>query len=131
MTCVRMVSFSVLVNGQAYGNINPSWGLRQGDPLSPYLFILCAEQLSNLLCRAEVQKKISRLPISRERVRLNHLFFAYDSLLFCRANIDEWNSLQESLELYEKSSGQKLNREKTSIFFSKNTRWKFGPISKH
>jgi hypothetical protein len=122
MTCVRMVSFSVLVNGQAYGNIKPSRGLRQGDPLFPYLFILCVEGLSNLLCRAEVQQKILGLPISSGGVRLNHLFFADDSLLFCRANIDEWNSLQEILELYEKSFGQKLNREKTSIFFSKNTK---------
>jgi hypothetical protein len=52
---------------------------------------------------------------------LNHLFFADDSLLFCKANIDEWVHIQQVLEIYEKASGQKLNREKTSIFFSKNT----------
>lgn len=55
-------------------------------------------------------------------VRLNHLFFADDSLVFCRANIDEWNNLQGILEMYERSFGQRLNREKTSIFFSKKTK---------
>ena len=49
MTCVRTVSYSVLVNGQPYGTIVPTWGIRQGDPLSPYFFILCAEGLSLLL----------------------------------------------------------------------------------
>lgn len=75
MTCVRTVSFSVLVNGQAHGQITPSRGLKQGDLLSPYLLILCVEGLSNMLCRAEMQKNILGLPIIRGGVRLNHLFF--------------------------------------------------------
>jgi hypothetical protein len=52
---------------------------------------------------------------------LNHLFFADDSLLFCKANVFEWMNIQEILGIYEQASGQKLNREKTSIYFSKNT----------
>jgi hypothetical protein len=79
--------------------------------------------LSFLLQRAEADGRITGLPITRAGgIRLNHLFFADDSLLFCKANIFEWIRIQEVLELYEKKSGQKLNRTKTSIFFSRNTR---------
>jgi ribonuclease HI len=122
MTCVKTVSYSVLIHGKPYGRITPTRGIRQGDPLSPYLFILCAEGLSSLLQTAEANGYISGLPITRGGTRLNHLFFADDSLLFCKANTLEWLHIQQILEMYEKASGQKLNMAKTSIFFSKNTR---------
>jgi hypothetical protein len=54
--------------------------------------------------------------------RIHHLFFADDSLLFYRANRREWRRVQEILADYELASGQKINREKTSIFFSRNTK---------
>jgi hypothetical protein len=71
---------------------------------------------------AEQERRLTGLPITRGGTRINHLFFADDSLLFCRANVLEWNRIQEVLEVYEQASGQKLNRDKTSIFFSKNTK---------
>ena len=52
MSCVISTSFSVLINGKAYHNIQPSRGLHQGDPLSPYLFLLCAEGFSSMLAKA-------------------------------------------------------------------------------
>lgn len=122
MTCVRTVKYSVLVNGQPYGKIVPTRGLRQGDPLSPYFFILCAEGLSTALHRAEREKGITCLPITRGGTRLNHLFFADDSLLFCKASIPEWIQIQQVLEVYEMASRQKLNKDKTSLFFSCNTK---------
>jgi hypothetical protein len=122
MTCVRTITYSILINGQPYGLITPSRGLRQGDPLSPYFFILCAEGLSSLLQHAERNRLITGLPIVRGGLRLNHLFFADDSLLFCKANFNEWTNIQDILSVYEKASGQKLNREKTFIFFNRNTR---------
>jgi hypothetical protein len=82
MTCVRTVKYSVLINGQTYGEIFPSRGLRQGDPLSPYFFIICAEGLSLALQRREQNGGFTGLPITRGGTRLNHLFFADDSLLF-------------------------------------------------
>lgn len=121
MTCVTTVSYFVLVNGRPHDFFIPSQGIRQGDPLSPYLFILCVEGLSSLLSRAETNGDITGLAISRVGTRLSHLFFADDSLLFCRASIPEWIKIQEVLFIYEKASGQQLNWGKTSIFFSKNT----------
>jgi hypothetical protein len=75
MTCVKSVSYSVLINGQPYGRILPSRGLRQGDPLSPYLFLLAAEGLSSLLVKAEAGGRISGVPIAAGSTRLSHLFF--------------------------------------------------------
>lgn len=83
----------MLVNGKPSGIIMPSKGLRQGEPLSPYLFMTVAEGLSALLAKAELEKKISGVPIAVGGYRLSQLFFADDSLLFCRANFTEWINL--------------------------------------
>jgi hypothetical protein len=122
ITCVHTVSYSVLINGQPHGKIMPTRGIRQGDPLSTYLFIIYAEGLCNLLLRAESERRILGLPIIKGGTKINHLFFANDSLLFCRANVVEWAHVQAILEMYERASGQQLNQGKTSIFFSKNTK---------
>lgn len=119
--CISSISYSVMINRAPYGHIHPSCGIRQGDPLSPYLFIMCAEALSGLLQQAERTRVISGVPIARGRVRLNHLLFADDSLLFYKATIPEWARLHLVLKKYEQAFGQRLNPNKTSIFFSQNT----------
>ena len=53
MSCVTIPSFSILVNGKSHGMIHPSRGLCQEDPLSPYLFLLCAEGFTALLAKVE------------------------------------------------------------------------------
>jgi hypothetical protein len=116
MQCVTSVSYSVLINGTPYGKILPSIGLRQGDPLSLYLFFLCAEGLSSLLMRVEQDERIIGVPIAAKGFKLSHLFFADDSLLFCRANFSEWGQVINLLHKYELASGQKMNNSKTAIF---------------
>uniref|UniRef100_A0A2N9IBI9 Reverse transcriptase domain-containing protein n=1 Tax=Fagus sylvatica TaxID=28930 RepID=A0A2N9IBI9_FAGSY len=121
MTCVQTTSYSVLLNGEPTGYIKPTRGIRQGDPLSPYLFLLCAEGLSALLCRAEREQQIHGVSMCRNGPKISHLLFADDSLLFCQATQAECNRLMEVLAQYERASGQMVNKEKTALFFSKNT----------
>ncbi|XP_042980052.1 uncharacterized protein LOC122310236 [Carya illinoinensis] len=82
--CIETVSYAILVNGTPLDFFQPTRGIRQHDPLSPYLFIMCAEALSNLINKAEDKGLIHGVPMA-------------------------------------KASGQRLNLEKTSIIFSKNT----------
>ncbi|XP_042972725.1 uncharacterized protein LOC122304517 [Carya illinoinensis] len=119
--CVSSVSYSVLVNGTAGKWLTPSRGLRQGDPISPYLFILCAEGLSSLLNGAEAIGSLKGVAVARGGVRVNHLLFADDCLIFGRAKLTEWKCIQGLLKEYEEASGQCLNLEKTTMFFSSNT----------
>ena len=95
--------------------------MRQGDPLSLYLFLLYTEGLHGLISRAAASGDIRGISICRNGPRFTHLFFANDSLLFCRASVQECTHVQNLLANYEEASRQKLNREKTTLFFSKNT----------
>ena len=110
-----------LINGVAQGCILPSRGLRQGDPLSPYLFLLCADGFSSLINNAVRNNMLSGISICRGCPMVTHLFFADDSLLFCKASTQECHILMAILDLYEAASGQKINTDKSSIFFSTNT----------
>jgi hypothetical protein len=121
MMFVRTVKYSVIVNGNPCGIITPSRGIRQGDPISPYLFLICAEALSAMITRANGDERLTGVPTSKRGPRISHLFLVDDNLLFCRATLMQWNHLSSILKVYEEASGQKMNENKTAIFFSKNT----------
>ena len=121
MECICTVQYSVLLDGVLKGYVIPSRGLRQGDPLSPYLFLLCAEGLSALMRQTGSMGRLKGIRTSRVGPWVSHLFFADDSLLFDKASVTESREFMRILKLYEDSSGQQLNREKTAIFFSSNT----------
>lgn len=86
MTCVTTVSYSYLVNGEAQGKVQPSRGIRQGDPLSSYLFILCTEVLSGLCKKAQMRGDVVGVKVARNCPAINHLLFADDSMFFSRTD---------------------------------------------
>lgn len=95
--------------------------MRQGDPISPYLFFLCVEALSSMIEKANGEGVLTGVSTSKKGPQISHLFFAYDSLLFCRVIISQWENLTNILRIYETASGQRLNNNKTFLFFSRNT----------
>ena len=89
MCCASTPSFSICVNGKAYGTILPTRGLRQGDHLSPYLFLLFAKGFSTLLAKSKKKGRIKGVAVCRNAPCISHLLFANDSLLFCQVSLEE------------------------------------------
>lgn len=89
MRCIRTVSYSFILNGEAKGVVLPTRGLRQGDAISPYLFLICAEVLSLMISAAETQNRLHGLKICKRAPSISHLFFADDSFIFFKASTPE------------------------------------------
>ncbi|XP_062028922.1 uncharacterized protein LOC133744912 [Rosa rugosa] len=117
--CVTTVRYAFLINGQPRGYLTPSRGLRQGDPLSPYLFLLCTEVFSALLERKASMGPLEGIKVCENAPAIHHLLFADDSLLFGKATAAKCSHIKEVLFVYELASGQQINFAKSSIVFSK------------
>lgn len=85
MACVSTVSYSFLQNGNVFGKVLPQRGIRQGDPISPYLYILCAEGLAGMLNRFEEANLIHGCKVARGAPSISHLLFADDCYFFFKA----------------------------------------------
>ncbi|RVW86677.1 LINE-1 reverse transcriptase-like [Vitis vinifera] len=118
-SCISTAKFSVLVNGEPAGFFPSSKGLRQGDPLSPYLFIMGMEVLSALLRRAVEGGCITGCRMQRGRgqaVSISHLLFADDAIIFCEAKKEDMVFLSWTLCWFEAASGLRINLAKSEIF---------------
>jgi hypothetical protein len=119
--CVTSVSYSIRFNSQMTDSFVPIRGIRQGDPLSPYLFLLCVEGLSSCLKHVEEIGGIEGIKVCRGAPSVSHLLFADDSLILLKAELNNAISLQQVLDSYCANSGQLISVAKSSISFSPNT----------
>jgi hypothetical protein len=115
--CVTSVRYAVRVSDELTELVIPTRGIRQGDPISPYLFLLCTEGLSCLLQRRADQGELQGLCNGRLGPPISHLLFADNSIFFARSDERSVNALQSTLQTYCEGSGQKINLDKSSLFF--------------
>ena len=120
MSCISSVSTSILFNGGSLDPFKPSRGIRQGDPLSPYIFILCMEFLNQLIIEKCEAKVWCPIKASRSGPAFSHLFFADDLVFFAKANAENCNAIREVLDTFCGYSGQTVSESKSRVYFSPN-----------
>uniref|UniRef100_A0A803NT74 Reverse transcriptase domain-containing protein n=1 Tax=Cannabis sativa TaxID=3483 RepID=A0A803NT74_CANSA len=118
-SCIQIKRLNLMVNGVNQGRFAPSCGLRQGDPLSPALFILAADLLSRVIIEFNLLGKIRGFKTSRSATPITHLMFADDVMLFGQASLKEADAFLQCLQIYCSWSGQSVNFQKSTIHFSK------------
>ena len=120
MSCITTFSISILLNREKLEPFKPSRGIRQGDPLSSYIFILCMEFLSFLIHERCEESLWDPITAARSRLAFSHIFFADDLMLFAKVGLKNYQSIKEVLENLCDLSGQKVNLSKSKAYFSLN-----------
>jgi hypothetical protein len=116
--CISIVRFSILINGSPSGFFGSSRGVRQGDPLSPFLFVLVMEAFSRMIDAIYSRGLILGFFVSsrdHDRVEVFHLLFADDTLVSCGADASQINYMGALLVCFEAVSGLKVNLTKSSL----------------
>lgn len=115
--CITGCMISVKVNGVLEGYFPCKNGLRQGDPLSPYLFVLCMEVLSVMLHSKTRENPDFSFHWRTQQLGLTHIIFADDIFLFCKGDSNSINLLLDTVLSFSELSGLKLNTQKSQAFF--------------
>ena len=115
---LKTVALSFVINGEPCGWVQLRTGLRQYDPILPYLFLFCVEALSHLIIKAAETGWISGHKVYYLAPSISHLLFADDSLIFCKVNRDQVMVVKEILSDYECALGQQVNYDKTIVVYS-------------
>ncbi|KAM6563055.1 hypothetical protein CsatB_023053 [Cannabis sativa] len=116
MQCVSFISYTIRSGGHEIGPIIPTRGLRQGDPLSPYLFLLCVEGFSTLIRYYERLGKILGCKVSRKAPVLSHMFFDDDCYVFRKASEDSATNMIELFEFSKRLQDNKLICRRWRLF---------------
>ena len=117
MECVASTSFSIRINGDIHGHFTGQRGLRQGDPLSPYLFVICMEYFSRALARVTEQSEFNFHPRCAG-LKISHLIYADDLMLFMRGDLMSIQIAWDCLQSFGRSSGLQVNTHKSHIFLA-------------
>lgn len=112
---VKNPKYLVFINRHPRGRILASRGIGQGDPLSPFLFLLTSEVLSSFIHRLHKKEKFEGFTMGKEKIIVLLLQFADDTLIFCKYDDKMLENLRKTIELFEWCSGQKVNWEKSAI----------------
>ena len=117
MKLISSAFFSILVNGTPSDTFKSTRGIRQGDPMSPFLFITLMEGLGRLLKNLRDQRKIEGLQLCPGAEVQTHQQFVDDTMLMGRSTIKEAEMLKRCLNLFLKASGLEINKEKSQVYF--------------
>ncbi|KAJ0909470.1 putative RNA-directed DNA polymerase [Helianthus annuus] len=117
MACVASTSFSLAINGNLYGFFKGKRGLRQGDPMSPYLFTLVMEVLTLVLQKQVCISNDFRFHSKCEKQRIVNLCFADDLFLFARGDNRSAKIIMEALNMFKNMSGLVPSMAKSTVFF--------------
>ncbi|KAL9667077.1 hypothetical protein QQ045_001424 [Rhodiola kirilowii] len=120
MICIKTVSYAVRVNDFVTEEVKPGRGIRQGDPLSPFLFLICSEWLNLKIMEYQRRRKLNGVKICGGAPEITHMLFTDDSIFFLCANMKNAKNLKKILKEYELLSGQKVNLSKSEIYFGRN-----------
>lgn len=121
MFMISSARTSIIWNGQRLKPFKPSRGIRQGDPAAPYLFLLCMDVLSQLICRSVTEHRWRPVKASRHGPAISHIFFADDLLLFGEATVQQAAEMDAILAEFCKMSGQRISLKKSMVYTSHNT----------
>lgn len=121
MNCINKASSSILINGRKTETFQHSRGLRQGDPMSPFLFNICLKYLTGMINHACMDKTWTPFWVGKDKIPISHLMFADDLLIFGRVDKSTSTTLKRILNTFCDLSGQKINEDKSILIFSPNT----------
>jgi hypothetical protein len=117
MGCVTSTVYAILINGEETKFFQRKRGLRQGCPLSPFLFILVMEGLSIMLKKGQAEGVLTGIKVSRI-IKILHMSFVDDVIIMSKAKLSEWIEISKILNIFCRASGLRINVQKSTFLHS-------------